>query len=196
MATGTSHLDAVDIGEIFTPLVWAKWLIDRYGIFDAWITGATVCDPTAGQGAFVLALLHLARAMGVDITQQLLSRLTLIEMRPWHLQAFKRKVHQDFAIDFPSSQLLVRDVIIDPPNTQYDILFGNPPWANFADLPNFYKEKLKPYFIKEELVPNKKKVLLGSSRTDIAALVLKVVLGKLLHKNGIGCFCSPFPFRW
>ena len=34
-------------------------------------------------------------------------------------------------------------------------------------------------------------MLLGSSRTDIAALVLKISLGKLLRKNGVGYFYVP-----
>ena len=189
MSISNSH--SVEVGQIFTPIKWAEWLIDRWDIFDAWIDGASVCDPTAGQGAFALALFRLARSRGVPVSPALLSRLTLIEMHASHLQAFQRKARQEFAIDFPSSQLLALDVITDPPNSEYDILFGNPPWANFTDLSNSYKERLKPYFVAEGLVPDKKQVLLGSSRTDIAALVLKVVLGKLLCKNGIGCFFLP-----
>ena len=191
MGTNISHSHAVEVGQVFTPLAWAKWLINRWGIFDAWIDGASVCDPTAGQGAFALALFHLARARGVRLASNLLSRLTLIEVHPSHLQAFEREARRDFGIDFPASQLLALDVITSPPNAEYDILFGNPPWANFTDLPDSHKEKLKPYFVAEGLVPDKKRVLLGSSRTDIAALVLKVVLGKLLCKGGIGCFYLP-----
>ena len=181
----------VEVGQVFTPIKWAEWLIERWGIFDAWIDGANICDPTAGQGAFALALFRLARSRDVPVSPELLSRLTLIEVRASHLQAFQRKARRKFAIDFPSSQLLVLDVIADPPNAEYDILFGNPPWANFTDLSSSYKERLKPCFVAEGLVPDKKQVLLGSSRTDIAALVLKVVLGKLLCKNGIGCFFLP-----
>ncbi len=182
---------SVEIGQIFTPIKWAEWLIERWSIFDAWINGASICDPTAGQGAFALALFRLARSRGIRIAPELLSRLTLIEVRASHLQAFQRKVRQKFEIDFPSSQLLALDVITDPPNTNHDILFGNPPWANFTDLSDSYKDRLKPHFVAEGLVPDKKRVLLGSSRTDIAALVLKVVLGNLLRKNGIGCFYIP-----
>ena len=189
MSISNSH--SVEVGQVFTPIKWAEWLIEQWGIFDAWIDGASVCDPTAGQGAFALALFQIARLRGVRVSPELLSRLTLIEVRASHLQAFQRKARQKFAVDFPSSQLLALDVITDPPNTEYDILFGNPPWANFTDLCDSYKERLKPYFLAEGLVPNKKQVLLGSSRTDIAALVLKVVLGKLLCKNGIGCFFLP-----
>ena len=191
MATNILHSHAVEVGQVFTPIKWAEWLIERWGIFDAWIDGASICDPTAGQGAFALALFRLARSRGVPVSPELLSRLTLIEMHASHLQAFQCKARQEFAIDFPPSQLLALDVITDPPNTDYDILFGNPPWANFTDLSDSYKKRLKPYFLAEGLVPDKKQVLLGSSRTDIAALVLKVVLGKLLRKNGIGCFYLP-----
>lgn len=186
-----SEFQNVKVGQFFTPIKWAEWLIERWGIFDAWIDGASICDPTAGQGAFALALFRLARSRGVPVSPELLSRLTLIEVRTSHLQAFQFKARQNFGIDFPASQLLALDVITNPPNTEYDILFGNPPWANFTDLSDSYKEKLKPYFVAEGLVPDKKQVLLGSSRTDIAALVLKVVMGKLLRKNGIGCFYLP-----
>ena len=189
MSISNSH--SVEVGQIFTPIKWAEWLIERWGIFDAWIDGASICDPTAGQGAFALALFRLVRSRGIRVSPELLSRLTLIEVRPSHLQVFQLKARRNFGINFPSSQLLALDVITDPPNTDYDILFGNPPWANFTDLSDSYKERLKPYFVAEGLVPDKKQVLLGASRTDIAALVLKVVLGNLLRKNGIGCFYLP-----
>ena len=189
MIVNSSH--SVEVGQVFTPIKWAEWLIERWGIFDAWIDGASVCDPTAGQGAFALALFRLAKLRGVRVSPELLSRLTLIEACASHLQAFQRKARRNFAVDFPASQLLALDVITNPPNTDYDILFGNPPWANFTDLSDSYKERLKSYFVAEGLVPDKKQVLLGSSRTDIAALVLKVVLGNLLCKNGIGCFYLP-----
>jgi len=191
MATSISHLDAVKIGEVFTPVEWAEWLIDRWGLYERWIAGATICDPTAGQGSFAIALLRMASSRGVHLTPKLLSRLTLIELHSEHLLEFKHRALQDFSVDFPSSQLLVRDVITDPPDIKFDFLVGNPPWANFTDLQARYKEKLKPFFVSEGLVPDRKKVLLGSSRTDVAALVLKVVLGKLLRRNGVGCFYLP-----
>ncbi len=189
MSANNSH--SVEVGQIFTPIKWAEWLIERWGIFDAWINGASICDPTAGQGAFALAMFRLARSRGVRVSPELLARLTLIEVKASHLYAFQVKARRKFEIDFPVSQLLALDVITDPPDADYDILFGNPPWANFTDLSDSYKERLKPYFVAEGLVPDKKRVLLGSSRADIAALVLKVVLGNLLRKNGIGCFFVP-----
>lgn len=179
------------IGQVFTPLKWAKWLLNTWGIFDAWLDGAHICDPTAGQGAFPLAMLHIARRKGIPITRERLSRLTLIEIVPSHLEQFTENVKREFGIDFPTSQVFCQDVILDPPKKKYDILVGNPPWANFGDLPADYKTRVKPFFLAEGLVPDKQKMLLGSSRIDVAALVLKVVLGKLLKKNGFGYFYLP-----
>ena len=179
------------IGQVFTPLKWAEWLINRWNIFEAWLDGARICDPTAGQGAFPLAMLHIARQRGVPITAERLSRLTLIEIVPSHLAQFRENVRRDFGVDFPASQIFCQDVITETHTEKYDILVGNPPWVNFGDLPTVYKARLKPFFLAEELVPDKQQVLLGSSRTDIAALVLKVALGRLLKKNGVGYFYLP-----
>lgn len=191
MDASTSHLDELDVGQVFTPVSWAEWIIRRWGVFAAWASGASVCDPTAGEGAFALALFNIAQTSGVEITPGMLSRLFLIEIRSDNLEIFREKARRDYSIEFPSSQLQVRDVISNPLAMQHDILIGNPPWANFADLPSPYKEHLKPYFVAEGLVPDRKKILLGSSRTDIASLVLQVVLGKMVRPGGFGYFYLP-----
>ncbi len=179
------------IGQVFTPLKWADWLINKWNIFEAWLDGAHICDPTAGQGAFPLAMLHIAKQKGVPITPERISRLTLIEIVPAHLERFRENIKREFSVDFPASQIFCQDVITEAHTGKYDILVGNPPWANFGDLPTAYKARLKPFFLEEELVPDRQKTLLGSSRTDIAALVLKVALGRLLKKNGVGYFYIP-----
>ena len=179
------------IGQVFTPLKWAEWLINKWGIFEAWLDGAHICDPTAGQGAFPLAMLHIARRKGMPITPERLSRLTLIEVVPSHLERFRENVKNMFGLDVPTFQTFCQDVITEAHEGKYDILVGNPPWTNFGDLPTPYKEQLKPFFVEEGLVPDRQKTLLGASRVDIAALALKVVLGRLLTKNGMGCFYIP-----
>ena len=179
------------IGQIFTPLKWAEWLINRWNIFEAWCEGAHICDPTAGQGVFPLALLHIARRKGIPITPERLSRLTLIEIVPAHLEQFRENVNREFGIDFPATQLFCQDVITESHAGQYDVLVGNPPWANFGDLPPTYKTRLKPYFLQEGLGPDTQKLLLGASRIDIAALVLKIALGRLLKQDGVGYFYLP-----
>ncbi len=179
------------IGQVFTPTEWTEWLINKWHIFDAWMDGAEICDPTAGQGAFIIALLNIARNQGIPLTPKHLSRLTLIEIDPSLIDNFKNSVRQDFGIDFPQDQLFCKDIITHYHDKRYDILIGNPPWVNFAELPTAYKTQLKPYFIQEGLVQNAQNLLLGSSRIDLAALVIKVVLGKLLRKKGHGYFYLP-----
>ena len=191
MDTHIFHSTDLDVGQVFTPLRWAEWLINRWCVFDAWIDGARICDPTAGQGAFALAMLQIAKIRNVSITPDLLSRLKLIELYPSNLAIFRVRANQEFGVNFPDSCLVTRDVTTITKDQDYDILIGNPPWSNFVDLPPAYKEYLKPFFLAEGLVQDRRQTLLGSSRTDIAALVLKIVLGKLLRKNGVGYFYVP-----
>lgn len=191
MATKISVLAEDKIGEVFTPLEWAKWMISRWNLADQWFAGAAICDPTAGQGVFAMALIEEAVQRGISLTQGLLARLHLVELHKDHLDAFVANIRARHSIDFPTSSLHACDVLFSPPRMQFDILVGNPPWSNFTDLPSHYKEALKPLFIEYGLVPDRKAVLLGSSRTDISALILKSVFFKLLKDGGEGFFFTP-----
>ena len=191
MDTGISVLRESEVGEVFTPIEWAGWLLNRGNVFDRWINGATVCDPTAGEGAFALALFDEAQERGIPLTAALLSRLCLIERRSGYLEKFRRVAKQRYNVEIPDTSIHRADVVLDPPQRSFDILVGNPPWGNFSNLPPDYKEMLKPCFIEAGLVPNRKAVLLGSSRTDIAALVLKIVIGRLLRDRGTAHFFVP-----
>jgi hypothetical protein len=191
MDINTSLSDEPKIGEVFTPLSWAKWLLLKNDIFNKWLAGAHVCDPTAGKGAFALALFGIAKDAGIPVTAGMLSRLSLIELRQHNLDAFLQAAESSFGIKFPRTSLYCADLITQTPYVKCDLLVGNPPWSNFTDLPSEYKEYLKPFFVRAGLVPDRKAVLLGSSRTDIAALILKVALGSLLDDGGLGHFFVP-----
>ena len=157
MKTNTPRLTNNSIGQVFTPLKWTEWLINKWNIFEAWLDGAHICDPTAGEGAFPLAMLHIARQKGIAITPERLSRLTLIEIVPSHLERFRENVKREFGIDFPTSQIFCQDVIMEAHAGKYDILVGNPPWVNFGDLPTGYKARVQPFFLEEGLVPDRQK---------------------------------------
>ena len=70
-------------------------------------------------------------------------------------------------------------------------MVGNPPWQNFSDLPPLYKERLKPQFSKYHLVPDPQALLLGSSRIDIASLIIAKSLTVNLKKRGSAYFFMP-----
>lgn len=179
------------IGEVFTPLKWALWLLNKWQVFDRWVDGASICDPTAGDGALALSLFKEAEIRGIEVTADMLHRLHLIELKKEHLSSFTVTAKRAYGLEMPDTSLRVCDVIMDTPCETYDLLVGNPPWANFTDLPPEYKEELKPYFIGAGLVPDPRAALLGSSRVDIAALVLKTVLGRLLRDGGSAYFFIP-----
>ncbi len=73
----------------------------------------------------------------------------------------------------------------------FDIIFGNPPWQNFVDLPPTYKEKAKSLFAKYDLIGNMRDLLLGGSRMDIAALIIQVAIKNFLKPKGDAIFFMP-----
>jgi len=182
---------AKPIGAVFTPLRWARWLVEQTGLLQHWARGATVCDPTAGNGAFAYALMDAADSAGVEVDDQMLSRLCLFEQQSKFLQEFQTGFHFKYRRPFPHANLLHTDIILANPKHRFDFLIGNPPWINFSDLPSAYKEATKPYFVDYGLVPDMQAVLLGSSRVDLAALVIAVVLNDNLAKNGEASFFLP-----
>lgn len=180
-----------DIGVVYTPARWASWLLDQGKVYEQWLSGSKICDPTGGEGVFILELLRRAVRGGTDLVNDLLSNLTLIEINPKACDAFIYSATELIGSRANKIQVHNTDVVLDPPGAKYDILVGNPPWVNFCDLPGGYKEDLKSHFINQGLVPDGRSVLLGSSRTDIAALVVNVAMGNLLSPSGRAYFYLP-----
>jgi hypothetical protein len=67
------------IGAFFTPLVWAKWVVKQNGLFDRWLDGAIILDPTAGEGNLLEAFIAMAIENGVEIRREMVERLIGIE---------------------------------------------------------------------------------------------------------------------
>lgn len=84
------------------------------------------------------------------------------------LAKFKERYGLDMRSNFNNEDLL------DLKPFSYDIIFGNPPWQNFVDLPEDYKMRTKRYFFEYGLVVNPQSLLLGGSRIDIAALIIQI----------------------
>lgn len=174
-----------------TPLRWAKWLVRESGFVSKWVAGATVCDPTAGRGVFVSALMDVASEDGVDVDDAMLSRLFLIERE----SSFLRDFHESFRLKynrvFPKQNAICSDVVLENPRLRFDLLVGNPPWVNFNDLAHPYKERLKSAFIANGMVEDNQLLLLGCARVDLSALVIAVAMKENLESHGEGIFFLP-----
>ncbi len=180
-----------NVGRIFTPKNWAQWVIKKYNILDKWTQGARIIDPTCGQGVFFHALLELSRKNGIRVSNSSLSNLVGVEINQGDKIHFLKEVKRKFAIDFPEENFITADYLDLNSQLKFDIAVGNPPWINFTELDNKLKIKLRPKFEKYGLVRNKKDALLGSSRVDLAALVIQKCMNDDITAGGYGYFFIP-----
>jgi hypothetical protein len=183
--------DTFQIGRVFTPLPWAMWLIETTGAFRAWLAGATVLDPTCGDGVFLEAFVALARRDGVSIPRDALARLHGVEIVAADRARALERIRTRYGAKLAGRNIRTADFITATFPGRYDILAGNPPWINFTDLPAGLKAKWGPEYIRHQLVTDKRDVLLGGSRADLAALVLKKALDDVLSNAGQAAFFIP-----
>ena len=176
----------LNIGCVFTPVQSAVSFFERYDIFEKWMSGCTVFDPTMGSGNLLEALIIMGLEKGFSIADLPTHHLFGCELntKQYHqtLLYFQEKYELDMQEQFHNM-----DVFSLRPKA-YDIVLSNPPWCNFTDLPNEYKSFLKPEFIDLDLVSNTKDLLWGGSRIDIAALVIQKIMKDFLVSKG-QCYC-------
>lgn len=176
--------DSQKIGVVYTPEYWATWAIRKFAVLDSWAAGATIVDPTVGDGAFVRALVSEAQDRGLPISQKMISNLYGFDIREEGIKDLASYLRQNLNISVPETNFKRLDVILDPLPMKFDIVMGNPPWANFTNLPSQYKELLKPKYIEYGLTSKTHSTLLGNSRVDIAALVVSRMMTDGLNENG------------
>ena len=187
--TLTSSGNNLFIGDIFTPLEWGIFAIERFGFFEKWLSGCTVFDPTMGQGNLLEAFIILGISKKISLNELPIHNLFGNELNTIYYQNAITKFKTKYDIDL-SSNFTNEDIFVLKPR-QYDIILGNPPWQNFVDLPEAYKEKIKPFFLKYGLVKNRQSVLLGGSRIDISAVVIQLCIKDFLKENGEAVFFVP-----
>jgi hypothetical protein len=121
-----------------------------------------------------------------------LRRLFGVEREPAFLRALARACRREFGLEFPRENLFCADFLRTAgPAVGADVLLGNPPWVNFAALPAGEKEALKPLFVRYGLAPDRRRLLLGGSRTDLAALVVAKAVADHLRPGGSAAFWLP-----
>lgn len=187
----TQNKQPAPIGAVFTPLQYAQDTIITCGLYEKWRAGAIILDPTAGSGNFIEAFIKIAKLNGDEITSDLLGNLYAVEMQKTFITDFYKKIKDEYDIDFPAENYILGDYLFTNLNIQADFIIGNPPWLNFCDLEFHYKEKIKHLFLETGLARNKKELLLGSSRIDIAALIIYESIRKNLKIGGEALFYLP-----
>jgi hypothetical protein len=121
----------------------------------------------------------------------MLTRLWANEKQPEFVQAFYANIKRKYGLKFPASNFWRQDFLWCDRDLQVDIILGNPPWLNFNNLSDRYKDKIKPLFHEYGLVSNPKDLLLGGSRIDLAALIIAKSLREYLKPNGKAYFFMP-----
>lgn len=67
----------------------------------------------------------------------------------------------------------------------FDYIVGNPPWINWQNLPEDYRDSIKKYWEDYKVFLHKGlKARLGSAHDDISVLLTYVVMDKYLRRNG------------
>ena len=177
------------IGVVFTPREWAQFAIQKFGIFDRWIKGDTIFDPTIGSGDLLLALIHLGIEKGYSIKSLPTDRLFGNELNLANYSNAINRFQTEFNLDLGAN--LTNKDLLQLPSHKFDIILGNPPWINFNDLPELYKHEIKDRFHEFDLIDNNKSLLLGGSRIDLAALIIQRSMKDFLSEGGDAYFFMP-----
>jgi hypothetical protein len=177
------------IGDVFTPLKWGEFAINKFDLFIKWLDGASIFDPTMGEGNLLESLITFGLSKGYAIENLPTNNLYGNELNTLYcnkaVDKFKEKYGLDMSKNFTNEDLLR----LKP--REFDIIFGNPPWQNFVDLPEKYKEQIKSYFFKYDLVGNTQHLLLGGSRIDISALIIQISIKDFLVQDGEAIIFMP-----
>jgi hypothetical protein len=142
-----------------------------------------------GEGSLLEAIIDFALEKGHSLNILPVKNLLGVELNSkYYLNAidkFKKKYNIDMSNCFYNCDILTFS------DVKCDIIFGNPPWQNFVDLPYAYKKFIKPFFYKFNLVGNSKELLLGNSRIDIASLIIQKTIYDNLNSHGYAIFFIP-----
>ncbi|MEW6773792.1 MAG: N-6 DNA methylase [Bacteroidota bacterium] len=179
------------IGDIFTPPSAAHLFIEKFNLLNRWLNGESVFDPTMGTGNLIVSLIEAALKKGCSIDELPLHKLYGNELNTSYFQDAITKLSQLTDNKFIKENFTNCDVFELNIKEKVDIIFGNPPWMNFNELPADLKQKYTSLFFEYSLVNKGSDVLLGNSRVDIAALVIQKSIANFLKDKGDAFFFLP-----
>ncbi len=179
------------LGAVFTPLQWARFAVRKYGLLESWLAGKSILDPTMGKGHLLEALICEALEQGIKGEDLPISTIGGIEKEGEFICAFLERMSRRYELELDAANFTCADLFDVNKKEQYDIIFGNPPWCNFNDLPNKNKKKYKQLFRDYDLIQDPRKLLLGDSRIELAALFIQKSIADFLKPKGRAVFFIP-----
>lgn len=145
-----------------------------------------------GEGHLLEALIAVAISKGIHKEKLPLHLLAGIEKQVKFPPVFLQRIKEKYGIELNSAQFLSADVFaIDHWKDEFDILLGNPPWSTFQELPETDKPYYKQLFQDHGLIADRRRLLLGDSRMELASLVLQKSIGHFLKSEGEAIFYLP-----
>lgn len=177
------------IGDVFTPVKWGEFVVEKFNLFSKWMKGSSIFVPTMGEGNLLESLITYGLSKGFSIKNMPTNNLFGNELNTNYFNKAINKFKEKYGIDM-SKNFTNEDLLLLKPR-KYNIILGNPPWQNFVDLPEKYKEQIKNYFFKFDLVGNTQNLLLGGSRIDIAALIIQISIKDFLTQYGEAIIFMP-----
>ena len=173
-----------EIGCVFTPEIWAEFAIEKYGLFDKWMQGASILDPTMGNGNLLAAIICFGLKKGYQVGEMPVENLFGVEMNKRHYCAACERLEKLCGSRFQNQNFINGDILFTWKRKKIDIVFGNPPWVSFSSLPLEYGKKIKSVYVKSGLASHGSGLLLGNSQINLAALVFFHVLKNMMKENG------------
>ncbi|MCB9437757.1 MAG: N-6 DNA methylase [Anaerolineales bacterium] len=163
-------------GEYYTP----DWLAQHVLAQVRYTGEGRLLDPACGSGVFLVHALQQAQdfttVVGYDV-----SPLAVQTARANYVLALGKRLPD--VVEIPVYQ---RDTILSKATSQrFDWVVGNPPWVNWQDLPEGYRQRTRRLWKRYNLFPHVGfDTILGKGKKDLSMLLTCVVMDRYLAAGG------------
>ena len=112
----------LQIGDVFTPIKWGEFAIVKFDLFSKWMQGASIFDPTMGEGNLLESFITFGLSKGFAIENLPTNNLYGNELNTQHfnkaINKFKEKYGLNMSQNFTNEDLLR----LEP--KKFNIIFG------------------------------------------------------------------------
>mgnify|MGYP003736707323 FL=1 len=100
------------LGDVDTPLPWAEWAAERYGIVTRWLEGATILDPTLGKGNLLESLIVAGSKRGIKPSNLPVQNLFGLDLNEEKIFSFRERLQERYGVTIPRGNLVVGDLLL------------------------------------------------------------------------------------